>query len=290
MKIVLAMPGSKRRMNLQESFWQRGIVDTGLEPHTTLCFQANGAWAKSYPEDLLAYMDADAIAAEQYRFTSVRLDDGFQPKPYTHAFLDYEPKKRHDDPPSSWQGNKYRDGYNAHDLEALAAMRRGIQKATDGLPLGSYRNPVLPKYTLTDADGFRAESIRPFAESLDWQWLHCYPQYILGPGNIARYGAQVATHFNALSEYGKRVIPWLWPSYQITASHAENYGRWVVQTIAQLPGVDTVGVWVDCNQPNATEKQIENMTEIAPYLRAWDAPYTDIKTNGLVPVTNANSK
>jgi len=38
------------------------------------------------------------------------------------------------------------------------------------------------------------------------------------------------------------------------------------------------------------EKQIENMTEIAPYLRAWDAPYTDIKTNGLVPVTNANSK
>lgn len=258
------MPGHRDRPELQEQFWNEAIVATGLEPFVELCFQANGKWNDKYPADLLGEMEPDHIALEQYKHTLVRFDDGYIPKPYTHCFLDYEPKKER-----TWLGDKLNDGFNDADLDALAQMRRGVQEATDGLPLGAYRLPVLPKRPLTDDDKFYATSPREFAESLDWQWLHCYPQGEINIGNVQQIGKQVGTHYKALSKYGKRVVPWLWPSYRLSVAEADNYGKWMVGVLKQIPGIDTVGVWVDLNKANASQIQTRNMIAIAPHLRAW---------------------
>ena len=263
MKILLTMPGHNDRPELQEQFWAEGIVDTGLEPFVELCFQANGKWHDKYPTDLLSEFTPHHNALEQYKHTLVRFGSGFIPKPYTHCFLDYEPKQD-----TTWLGDKIKHGFNDADLDALAQMRRGVQEATDGLPLGAYRLPVFPKRALEDRDQFSVTSPREFAESLDWQWLHCYPQYTLDISNIQQYGLQVGTHFRALSKYGKRVIPWLWPSYSINKNEAENYGRWTVPVLQQLEGIDTIGVWVDLNQPSASAIQTRNMIAIAPHLLA----------------------
>jgi hypothetical protein len=264
MKIILAMPGHNDRPELQEQFWSRGIVATGLEPYTDLCFQANGKWNDLYPTDLLGSMEPDHIALEQYKHTKVRIDSGYIPKPYTHCFLDYEPKQER-----TWLGDKLNDGFNDADLDALAQMRRGVQEATDGLPLGAYRIPVFPPKPLKDGDQFLATSPREFATSLDWQWLHCYPQGRIDLENVQYVGKQIGTHFKVLSTYGKRVIPWLWPSYRIGQAEARNYGKWTIDILRELHGIDTVGIWVDLNKPNASEIQTRNMIAIAPHLRAW---------------------
>lgn len=266
MKLVLAMPGNKDRLDLQEAFWQRGIVDTGLEPRTELCFQANGKWGETYPDELLAELTPDHIALEQYHHTRVRFDDGFQPKPYTYCLLDYEPDKTIEGQRTTWLGDKLTDGYHDADIEVLTQIRRGVQEATDGLPLGAYRTPVLPKRAIIIADKHRASTADNFAESLDWHWFHCYPQGEIRISNIQAYGRQLESHFRTLSRYGMRVIPWLWPSYRLDEHEAEMYARWTLPILSRLPGIDTIGIWVDLNSPTHAETQTKNMQAIAPRL------------------------
>ena len=72
MSIILAMPGKREN---QERFWQRCILDTGLEFYTQLAFQANAKWNDKYPADLLAaFDDPSHIALEQYKHTKSRFD------------------------------------------------------------------------------------------------------------------------------------------------------------------------------------------------------------------------
>lgn len=266
MRLLLCMPGQPK---YQDPFWRSAIVDEGLETSTDLCFQANAKWNRDYPEDLLAEMTPGQIATEQYEHTRVRLDDDFMPKAYTHCQLDYEPHKNElRGPESSWLWSKLVDGTTTDDIEVLSQMRRAVQEATDGLPLGMYRYTTLPKREFVqETDTRLITSAQPFASTLDWIWMHCYPQGELDRENISDWQHQLATHFGALSKYGRRVVPFLWPSYRLSTEGTLNYAAPTLETLRRIPGVDTIGIWVDLNVQGPATQQTRNVKALGSHLR-----------------------
>lgn len=135
------MPG---KPEYQREFWKQAIVDTGLEIYTQLAFQANAKWGDTYPGELIASKDdASDIAVEQHYHTHVRLDDGYQPKPYKYTYLDYEPEKHVDGNIDTWLEHKLENGYDDRDIEVISQMHKGVSKATNGLPFSVYRTPVI---------------------------------------------------------------------------------------------------------------------------------------------------
>lgn len=259
MSIILAMPGKQEN---QERFWQRCILDTGLEFYTKLAFQANGKWNDKYPPDLLIEHPEDGhIALEQYKHTLPRFNNEFQPKPFEYTYLDYEPKK----PDGSWLGDKLDDGLNDADVEALQQMRRGVQEATGGLPFSIYRTPPIP--VSKPAKPFVIKSAHEIAEMQEWVWMDAYPRATLTHANMSDWDDKLKRDFGALSKLGRRVIPWVWPSYAIDPTQAAIYGGATIASLKQIPGVQNIGVWVDCNHEAVTDKQINNFLAMADALR-----------------------
>lgn len=266
-KILLAMPGTREN---QERFWADAIVSQGLEDVTELCFQANGKWNDQYPHDLIATHTLEQIAEEQYDFTRVRIDDDYQPKPYTHCFLDYEPKKPDlEGPDSAWLWSKMVGGFDDTDTAVLNAMRSGVRKATGGLDYGVYRVPALPKRPVTAHDKFVVDSARDIVTPCEWSWLRCYPQGEINRMNIAEYWEQLDTQHAALSKYGAKVVPWLWPAYTQTEGEAINTAAIALDLLNRVAEIDTVGVWVDLNHESAARVQTDNAVAIAPHLRRF---------------------
>jgi len=261
MSIILAMPGVQEN---QERFWNRCIMDTGLEFYTKLAFQANGKWNDQYPADLLIeYPEAGHIALEQYKHTLPRFTNEWRPKPYEYTYLDYEPKK----PDGSWVGDKLNDGLNDADVEALQQMRRGVQEATDGLPFSIYRTPPLPHNR--DIDEFAVKSAHEIAEHCEWVWMDAYARIEITQATIGDNHDRLIRDFGALSKLGRRVIPWVWPSWRLDEHQALVYGAATIKSLTHVPGIDHIGVWVDCNHASVTDAQIDRFISIAPYLRKF---------------------
>lgn len=264
------MPGNKDRIELQGQFWQRAIVETGLEPYTDLCVQANGFTNKEYPPELVYENSTDDIAVKQYNHSKWRVRDGYQPKPYTHAYLDYEPHKRElSGPESSWQWLKQSEGYDDDDTHAVWAMLRGVQMTTDGLSMGMYRTPILPERELALKDTDKAKTATPIIKRLGWVWMHCYDQGVSFEDGVQifDYFNQINDHYATLSAFGKPIVPFIWPSHGMSESVADQYARLNIEALKWY-GFDHMGVWVDLNHASSAEKQTNNMIKIAPRLLA----------------------
>jgi len=266
MKLLLCMPGKATN---QRPFWESAFVNTGLDEHTSMAFQANGKWNNQYPEDLISSLGLDKIAEEQHYHSRVRLDNGYIPKPYTHTFLDYEPRKRDlSGSESDYMWSKLEYGFNETDEIFLHKMRRAVQKATGGLPYGMYRTPIFPKTAINNEEhSINIESPEKIVSEMDWVWMHCYPQDNIINGDIIGYWEQLTTTHAALKKSGKKVIPWIWPSYDLNTTDAVKYGAAVSSMLSYIPGIDTIGIWADMNQTGASMKQNQNMAAIAPYLK-----------------------
>jgi hypothetical protein len=266
LSIILAMPGKREH---QERFWQKCILETGLEFYTQLAFQANAAWHDEYPADLLArYDDPKRIAQDQHKHTLPRFASEYQPKPFAYTFLDYEPDKPLErGPESAWQWLKIVEGFNDADTDALAQMRRGVQEATGGLPYSIYRTPTLPREGAVEP--FVVKSAREITDGCEWVWMHAYPHGEITQDNIGEWADKLKHDFGALSKLGRRVIPWIWPAYTMTTREALIYGAATIRALRDTPGIEHIGVWVDCNHANATEIQVRNFVAIAAYLREF---------------------
>jgi len=265
MSIILAMPGVQEN---QERFWNRCIMNTGLEFYTQLAFQANAKWKDKYPTDLLAeFDDPSHIALEQYKHTLTRLDNQFQPKPFAWTYLDYEPRKeRGDGSREHWLSHKMSDGFNDADTQVIKEMRRGVQEATDGLPFSIYRTPPLPHNR--DIDEFTVKSAHEIAEHCEWVWMDAYMRgNPLAPDTVGAWHDRLIRDFGALSKLGRRVIPWVWPSWRLDEHQALVYGAATIKSLTHVPGLHHIGVWVDCNHASVTEKQITNFLAVADALR-----------------------
>lgn len=264
MSIILAMPGKPQ---YQRAFWQQAIVDTGLEFYTQLAFQANGRWNDTYPSELIeANEDPSHIAVEQYNHTRVRLDDDYQPKKYAYTYLDYEPKKYIDGNRETWLEHKLNDGYDNADIEAIKQMRRGVSEATDGLPFSVYRTPVIG--ARKPIETHKLKSAHEITDMCEWVWMDAYPR--LAPythDNLGQWHDKLVRDFGSLSKLGRRVIPWIWPSYRINETQAQIYGAATIKSLKMIPGVHSIGIWVDCNVEVSARRQTKNTIAMAEYLR-----------------------
>jgi len=264
--IIVAMPGKPEN---QERFWKRCILDTGLEFYTQLAFQANAKWRDKYPTDLLAeFDDPSHIALEQYKHTLTRFASEYQPKPFAWSYLDYEPRKERDDGSREhWLSHKMSDGFNDADTQVIKEMRRGVQEATDGLPFSIYRTPPLPHNR--DIDEFAVKSAHEIAEHCEWVWMDAYARIEITQATIGDNHDRLIRDFGALSKLGRRVIPWVWPSWRLDEHQALVYGAATIKSLTHVPGIDHIGVWVDCNHAGVTDAQIDRFISIAPYLRGF---------------------
>ena len=159
------------------------------------------------------------------------------------------------------------NGLNDADIEALNQMRRGVQEATDGLPFSVYRTPTLP--INREIDEAAVKSAHGITEHCEWVWMDAYSRIEITPETLASNHDRLTRDFGALSKLGRRVIPWIWPSFRLDEHQALVYGAATIKSLTHVPGLHHIGVWVDCNHPGTTDRQIERFVSIAPYLREF---------------------
>ena len=265
MSIILAMPGKREH---QEQFWQRCIMETRLEFYTELAFQANAAWNDMYPGELhLEYPRKNHIAVQQWRHTRSRFRSEYQPKPFTHVYLDYEPYRKKPDGTRYdwWLNNKAHDGYSKYDHRALREMCMGVLKGTSPhLAYSVYRTPTLP--TRRNIEAHVVKSARASTDLQQWVWMDAY---IRDDNNWDDYRGRLVRDFGALSKLGRRVIPFIWPKHSLTPSESQEYMKHAVDALSGIPGCNHIGVWVDCNHRNVAERQINNFLAGSDHVREF---------------------
>lgn len=279
-RLLLAMPGETAH---QRSLWERAFVATGLDAHTDICRQGNAyhRWNQLFPAEVLkAYTPAQVID-EQRKHALWRIGNWLTPKPYTHSFLDYEPKhvglNGHT---HTWQQDKIELGYDRDDLAALALMLIGERQASPQTKHSTYRLPCLADRTLTGDDATRGQTARSYTDSLDWVWMDCYlrSRDTLSLRSIKAYRDRITTHHAYLATLGKPIIPFIDPRYKpFDTRQARAYIGPTIRFLLDLPGVDTLGIWTDQRDTNEqglskdhhASRHADNLIASQEFLHAW---------------------
>lgn len=256
-KLVLSMPGDPE---VQQDFWQRAIVDTGLEPNTEMCLQANAhhAWNDSSPAEMLANHTTHEIAEMQYDLTMRRIQNQWMPKPPKYVYLDFEPH--------GWQWDKLHEGYNLEDLIVLHFMRRGVQKAI-GVSFSTYRIPILFDRVVTKTEVKRSfDTSKPFTDAQEWTWMDCYWRSTANVGKP--YIKRLRSHYKALSRLGKPIIPFVDPRYRaMTPRQCMRYFYVTTRVLRKSP---TLGIWTHQSTRNEhLESHTENVIACQGILRQF---------------------
>jgi len=279
-KILLAMPG---KIANQQALWAEITKNKKLAENIDIVFQANAyhKWNHKYPDELLKdYTGREQdIAVEQFNATNSRYTNlNWFPKMPTHGYLDYEPK--HIDPKtektSTWQYEKIQQGYNDSDKLVLNLLYRGTQMSVNaqqptGMALTTYRVPILNGKAVTEQEAAKQiKSSKPFSEMQDWIWMDCYWRSAdaIDDSNIEDYKNRIRTHYRALIQLGKPVIPFIDPIYNVTnpgkdgtgfgPEKARGYYQASLDTFDEL-GITTFGIWTNMQRDESVAQHVENI-------------------------------
>jgi len=266
-KILLAMPGKPHH---QQRLWNECFKDTGLAEHTEICFQANAKWNDKYPQELLQTFTPTEIAEIQYRHTRVRTDDDWNPKPPVKCYLDYEPHKPElQGPESSWLWKKIEQGYKEEDNIVVRSMMRGVQEATDGLPLSVYRLPALHKKKLNTRELLLPiKTSKKLVNQMSWVWMDCYNKEPITREKLVDQYERLSSHKKRLRRTGKEVIPFVFASYDMTERDARISTAVTIMMLKQL-NFRTIGVWANMSFEDSIERQMVRMKDQVQYLQQF---------------------
>jgi len=278
-KILLAMPG---KIENQQALWAEIEKNKKVAENIDIVFQANAyhRWNSLYPNELLkTYTGREQdIAVDQFNATNGRYTNlNWFPKTPTHGYLDYEPK--HVDPvtgrANTWQYEKIQNGYSDNDKLVLNLLYRGTQMAVNaqqsiGMKLTTYRVPILSDRAVTKEKAARqVESSKPFSEMQDWIWMDCYWRSAdaIDESNIENYKNRLRTHYRALTQLGKPVIPFIDPIYThiegkdgtgFGPEKAKGYYQASLNTFDEL-GITTFGIWTNMRTDEGVASHVENI-------------------------------
>ena len=281
MKVALCMAGTTTG---KQAFW-RCWENLGLAPATDLVLQVNSPIGRSrdnvgnFPEDWAGQDLSPVVEAVSRRTESLLAR--WTPKPYSFGFVDYEPRRYAADGKTiteRWMLNILRNGLADHDTRFLEALLDGMKEAAPQLPLSLYTVPRLPKADLTDEDRQRAMTARPIVHEMGWTWMNAYAtgdsdRDWLDLQNINDHIRRLHSAYEMHQKFARPVIPFLWPSYRMTAEESRQYNAPTIGILhrlnAETQGQMThIGIWVDCTYDTVAMKEAENAAAFTDTLRA----------------------
>lgn len=189
----------------------------------------------------------------------------WQPKEPSLVYWDHEPH--------GWLWNLTTKGFDMHDRALMDRVKADLRdyRQANGIttPLGFYGLPVSPRERAwTDDEIEKIIGLAPMLAGFDWIMLDLYARgAIVNRYTESAHRDKIRVNYQTACKIfaGRPVIPMVY----LNAYRDEgDYGR-VYFDEFNKQGIDRVAMWANPNTDRDIKRNIEQLEQNAPYIRAW---------------------